>query len=171
MQVVKKLLLGLLLVWGALLLFMPKEELYFSLERELAKQGVEINEGTITESPFGLTLENVTVYVQGIQVATLKEVSLFTLLFYTRIEAEEIKTDKALHSMLPSEIAKLEAVHSVLSPLMLHVKAEGSFGKVEGEVSLNKREVHLDFVETKQIDMLRSVLKKGEKGWYYETSF
>jgi hypothetical protein len=73
--------------------------------------------------------------------------------------------------MLPSEIAKLEAVHSVLSPQILHLKAKGSFGKVDGEVSLNKREVHLDFVETKQIDMLRSVLKKGEKGWYYETSF
>jgi predicted ribosome-associated RNA-binding protein Tma20 len=69
---VKKILVSLLLVWGALILFMPKEEIYFSLERELAKQGVEINEAHIDEGLFTLKLEGVTVYVKGIEVATLK---------------------------------------------------------------------------------------------------
>jgi len=171
MQVVKKLLLGLILVWGALLLFMPKEELYFSLERELAKQGVEINEGTIHEGIFGLTLENVTVYVQGIKVATVEKVSLFTLLVYTRIEGETLIVDKSLQNMLPAEVNHLVATHSLLDPTTLHIEANGSLGRLAGEVSLTGRTVHLDFTETKKIDTIRSQLKKGEKGWYYETSF
>jgi hypothetical protein len=51
------------------------------------------------------------------------------------------------------------------------MKANGSFGVLEGTVSLRERVVHLDFVELKQADMIRSKLSKGEKGWYYETSF
>ena len=171
MQVVKKLLLSLLLVWGALLLFMPKEELYFSLERELAKKGVELNEGIIHESLFGLTLEDVTLYVQGIQVAKAKEVSLFTLFVFTRIKIEELTIDKALQNMVPEEVKQAVITHSVLSPVTLHIKAEGSFGKLDGEVSITNRTVHLDFTETEKIDMIRPQLKKGEKGWYYETSF
>ena len=171
MQVVKKLLLGLILVWGALLLFMPKEELYFSLERELAKQGVEINEGTIHEGIFGLTLENVTVYVKGIKVATVEKISLFTMLVYTRIEGEMLIVDKSLQNMMPAEVDHLVATYSLLDLTTFHIEADGSFGTVNGEVSLTGRMVHLDFTETKKIDTIRSQLKKGEKGWYYETSF
>jgi hypothetical protein len=42
---------------------------------------------------------------------------------------------------------------------------------VQGSISLIDHTIHLDFVETKELGSIRSLLKKGEKGWYYETSF
>jgi len=171
MQMVKKILFVLLLLWGALLLFMPKEELYFSLERELARQGVEINEGSVEEGVFGLTLEDVSIYVRGIKVASVKKISLFTLLFYTKVDAEEILADESLHTMLPERIEEMVFTYSVLTPFTVHIEAIGSFGMAEGTASLKERLIHLDFKELKKADMIRSKLIKGEKGWYYEASF
>jgi hypothetical protein len=51
------------------------------------------------------------------------------------------------------------------------VDAEGSFGGMTGTIDLNARTVHLDFNESKQIEMLKPQLKQSEKGWFYETSF
>jgi hypothetical protein len=51
------------------------------------------------------------------------------------------------------------------------VDAQGSFGGMTGAIDLNARKIHLDFNESKHIEMLKPQLKKSEKGWTYETSF
>jgi len=171
MQMVKKLLVGIVLVWAALILFMPKEELYFSLERELAKEGVEINEASIEEGLLTLTLKDVTVYVKGIEVATVKEITLVTLLVYTKVEAVDFHVDKEFYAFVPEYARKIVLTHTVADPDHIKVDAAGSFGVLEGKISLSKRTVHLDFAETKDIEAIQSQLKKGEEGWYYETAF
>jgi len=171
MQMVKKILLGLVLFWFALIVLMPKEELYFGLERELAKQGIEINESTIKESMFGLTLENVTVYFQGIKAVHIEEISLFTLLAYTRIEAKEVHTDQGMQAFFSAKMSDLVLYHSVLSPLHLFLQADGTLGSLKGDISLKERKVHIEFDDEKKIRALKRMLKKGEKGWYYETEF
>ncbi len=171
MQVVIKVLGTILAVWLALLAFMPKEELYFRAEQALASQGIEINEGEMKENLFGLKLKDAEVYVEGIKVATVKQVSFLTLLLYSKIEADEVETDVSLQSMVPASIAHIAVTHSLLHPRTLFIEAEGSFGKVEGTLSLATRTLHLDLVETGKIDTVRNLLKHGEKGWYYESTF
>jgi len=171
MQMVKKLLLGFLIVWIALFVFMPKEELYFSLERVLVKQGVEINEAAIEENLFGLTLKDAVVYVKGIRIATVQEISFSTLLFYTKVEATGLAVDEGLKTMMPERAESIIVTHSILHPMRLSISAEGSFGKAEGTLSITQRTLHVDFTETKDIEAILPQLKQGEKGWYYETAF
>ena len=171
MQVVVKIFVGTLVVWLALLAFMPKEELYFRAEQALAAQGVEINEGEMQEGLFGLKIADAAVYVQGINVATVREASFFTLLFYSRVEADEVQIDVSLQHMVPSPIAHIEATYSVLHPKTIFIEAEGSFGKAEGTLSLSTRTLHLDLTEADKIDTVKNLLKQGEKGWYYESTF
>ena len=171
MQMVKKTVTVLLLIWFVLVLFMPKEEIYFSLEQELAKNDIELNEESRSEGIFSLSLENVTVYVKGIPLATIEELDFFTLLFYTSIHFETLMIDESLKNMTPTEIENLLISQTILSPLNLSVKAEGPFGETKGNVYLGKRMLHMDFNDTKALGMLKSQLKQGEEGWYYETSF
>ena len=150
---------------------MPKEEIYFSLEKELAKNDIELNEESRSEGIFSLNLKNVTVYVKGIPLVTIEELDFFTLLFYTRIHFETLMIDESLKTMTPTKIEDLCITQSMLAPLTLSVKAEGSFGEARGNVDLDKRKLRMDFNDTKALGMLKSQLKQGDKGWYYETSF
>ena len=171
MQMVKKIAIGFFFILFALIFFMPKEEIYFKIEQELVKNEIELNEESRNEGFFSLSLKNVTVYVKGISLVTVEEINFFTLLFYTKIEIKNLLFDESLKSMTPTEIEALTISQNILSPTSLNIAAEGTFGEVEGTIDLVSRNLRLDINDTKELDMLKSQLKQGEKGWYYETSF
>ncbi len=171
MQMVKKSVLVLLVTWLAIVILMPKQELYYKLEEALDSYEIRLNEEKKNEGLFSLSLKGVTVYVKGINVATIDEVNLFTLLFYNSVELRSLLVDDSLKTMIPQETTSAVLKHSILSPLDVSVAASGSFGSLMGNIDLNERTVHLDFNESKNIQMLKSSLKKSEKGWVYETSF
>jgi len=173
MQMVKKIFIAIALVWFVLIAFMPKQELYYKLEQTLEKNDIRLNEETIDEGLFSLTLHKVDVYIKGIKLATIDEVDFFTLLFYTRVEIENLLLDESLKSKVPTQVNSLIASHSILAPLKIKLETEGSFGGAEGSIDLKEKNLHLDLNNTsmKGIEMLQSTLQKNEKGWYYETSF
>ncbi len=171
MQVVKKVLFFLVLIWLGIVLFMPKVSLYFTLEKALAKEGVEINEKRIDEGLFTLTIEEPVIYVHGIRVAKLSRIRFFTLLFYTRAAAENMEVDSSLKQYVPEKITGISLTHQVFRPLVLSVRAEGDFGNAEGTVDMAVRKVHINVADSKKLGMLKKTLKKGKDGWYYETSF
>ena len=116
-------------------------------------------------------MKQASVYVKGIKIATIEELTFFTLLFHTKVELDSLLLDDTLKAMAPQQTDKAILSHSLLSPLNASIHAEGSFGVIEGNVDLKERKLHIDFNETKEIEMIKSQLKKDEKGWYYETSF
>jgi len=171
MQMVKKIFIMLLVIWAALLVFMPKQEIYYQLEKELAKNEIKINEKSIEEGWFSLTLNQVTVYAKGVKVATVEKIDFFTVLFYSKIELRSFLLDDSLRSVAPSATEQAVLSHSLLSPRSIAVDANGSFGTIVGKIDLSERKIHIDFTEPKEIEMIREQLKKDEKGWYYERSF
>jgi len=171
MQMVKNTLLPLLVAYIAFLIFMPKAELYFLLEKELEKNDITLNEKSIDEGWFTLNVNEITVYVKGVQVANIEELNYFTLFFYNTIELRMLKVDDLLKSKVPTKTTELELIHSIFSPLTVAIDANGSFGVIEGEFHLGDNVVHLDFIEEKEINMILPLLKKDEKGRYYEKSF
>jgi len=168
---VKKILLYIFVIWGALLLFMPKKNLYFKAESILESQGVVLNEASIEEGFATLELKDVTLYAKGIQVAHIDEVSLLTLLAYNQLNVSQLKIDKGFQNMFPKEITDATVVYSVISPLRIAIDAVGSFGTLKGYVDLKERKVHLDLLETKEIKSIQHYLTRGEEGWFYETTF
>lgn len=171
MQMVKKYLLWAFLLWFALLFFMPKVELYYALERELATQDITLNEASIEQGVLYVTIRDVKVYVKGVELAHIDSIHFFTLLGYSTLTMKDIEVDDLLKSKVPSAITELSASHSIFSPLSLALDANGSFGRAEGELSLLEGTVRVDLVESKDISTLKPYLKQDEKGWYYETSF
>ena len=171
MQMVKKIFITIAVIWFALLLLMPKQELYYKLEKELAKNGIKINEKNIDEGLFSLTLKEADVYAKGIKLASVEKVKLFTLLFYTQVTLDKLHLDDSLKNMAPTRTEQATVTHAVWNPLNISVEAEGSFGGLSGAAALADKTLRLDFNESKGIEMLKPKLKKDEKGWYYETSF
>ena len=171
MQMVKKVFIVFTLVWVAFLMFMPKAEFYYALEEKLAQKDIRLNEGSIEEGLFSLTLKDVTVYVKGIELAKIEELQFFTLLFYSSLTLETLEVDASLQSKIPALTSEASITHILFLPTQLSLDANGSFGTVEGEVNVLAKTVHINFIKTQEMDMLKHFLKKDEKGWYYERSF
>jgi hypothetical protein len=171
MQMVKKVFIVFSLVWVAFLMFMPKAEFYYALEEKLVQKDIRLNEGNIEEGLFSLTLSDVTVYVKGIELAKIKELHFFTLLFYTSLTLKTLEVDSSLHSKLPALTHEASATYTLFVPMQLSLDANGSFGTVEGEVDILAKTVHINFLKTQEIGIFKPFLKKDEKGWYYEGSF
>ena len=171
MQVVKNILLVIVTFWFALLLFMPKIDLYYTLENKLIKKGIETNEKSVKEGVFSLVLEEADTYVQGIKVVRLNEVNIFTLLFYSKIHVSGVSIDDSLKSFMPGTVDNAVATHSVLSPFKVFVRLNGSFGLADGIVNLKSKKMRLNFKDSKKLNGIKKQLRKDEKGWYYEKSF
>ena len=172
MQVVKKFFIVLFVVWFALLLFMPKKELFYTLERNLEAQGVQINEKEIDEGLFSLNLIDATIFYKGVKVATVEKINIFTLLFTTNIHISTLELDDALKAFAPQKIDSADITQLLFAPYTLNITALGSFGEMKGLADLKSGKLRLDFLNTtKEIDVIRPNLQKDEKGWYYETSF
>lgn len=171
MQMVKKSALIFLAIWFSVLLFMPKAELYYTLEKTLAKKDIKLNEKSIDEGIFSLTVKDVTVYVKGIALANIEELDFFTILFYSSLDIVNLQVDEALHAKVPATTKEAHVTSSIISPFSLSVDANGSFGTIEGGINMMDKEVRIEFVEVGDISMIQAYLTKDEKGWFYEKSF
>ena len=171
MQMVKKIGTVIAVLWLAIIVMMPKQEMYYLLEQELAKEDIKISSEKISEGLFTLTVKDPSVYVKGIKVATIKEIHLFTLLFYTRGSLEGLLLDSSLERFAPREIDQAVVTYSVLNPVNVAIEANGVFGEADGKVNLIQKQVTMRFSQSQNLGMLRSQLKKDGEGWLYETSF
>jgi len=171
MQKLNKIILLALFVWVALLVFMPKIELYYLLEKNLANQGVKINEKKIQEGPFSLHIDKMQVFVKGIDIATIDEADLMTLLVYSRATLKNVLVDPILKDNVPQKIDEVHLTHHLFAPTKIAIDMRGNWGKIEGQISLLDRKIHLDLLETNGTLPWQQQFKKGKKGMYYETSF
>jgi len=171
MQVVKKALIALFVIWFAFVLFMPKRNLYYKLEQELALQGIKINENKIEEGLFTFEIDDAVIYIKGIALIHVKKASFFSLLFYNNLHVREINIDKSLASMLPTSLDELTLSYAIWSPRYVMVSAHGAFGAFDGKIDLLEHKVHLDFSKIVSSGKWKHQLKKGKKGLFYEKSF
>ncbi|MDD3592930.1 MAG: hypothetical protein PHO65_09825 [Sulfurovum sp.] len=171
MQMVKKTAIVLVVLWLAVIMMMPKQELYYLLEQELSKKDIQISSEKISEGWFTLSIKEPSIYVKGIKVATIEEIDIFTLLFYTRASLKGLLLDSSLERFAPKEIEQVAATYSVIAPFDVAISGNGVFGDAEGSANLKENQLKLKFSENKHLGMLSSQLKKEGEGWIYETSF
>jgi hypothetical protein len=171
MQMVKNIFISLFFLWFALLIFMPKQKIYYTLEHELLKQGIKINEKNIEEGIFSLKITDAKVYAKGIEIANIDEITFFTLLFYSNVTIYTIVIDDYLKNYTSGDINKVIIMHSILSPFEAFLTINGDFGIAEGIIDMNNRDMRIDITDIENVKSIKSMLKKDEKGWYYETSF
>jgi len=171
MQMVKKIILVMFLLWFAILIFMPKRELYYALEKSIESKDIRLNEQSIETGIFSLEVNDITIYVKGVKVARLKRLNVFTLLFYTHIKLENLVLNELLKDRAPKNADEINLVYQVFSPLTIGVDSNGSFGTVKGKISLSREKINLRFIKIGEISNIQGLLNKDDKGWFYEKSF
>jgi len=167
---VKKAILVFMVVILSLAIFAPKRELYYMLEDRLMQNGIIIHNEQIEDGLISLTINHPKIYVKGILIANVDKIRLWTIFFYSRLAVGNIDIDKSLQKFVPSPIKKVQVAYSLANPTNLSILVTGDFENINGQLSLKDRVVHIDVTDKKLINRFKSQLRKGENGWYYETS-
>jgi len=157
------------------LIFLPKENLYFLLEKELSKKEVFISDEVVTTSVFSLEVDSALVSYEGIEVAKIKKTKFDLYLFYNAIELNDIELSSLVSNYWPSKVQSAVVSYSVLNPLEVTAVARGSFGEIKAHYLLKESKVKVVLKPSKLIlSKYRSSLryfKKSKDGEYsYEKS-
>jgi len=169
MQMVRNSVILLIVLPLLIMLLMPKKELYYLLEKRLEAQNIVISGEQLHSNLLGLTVEHPTLYLGGAPLATAKEISLWSLFFYTKIDFSDLVVAEGLPTALSVKTFRLH--HSVLSPLKVILSGESSLGTLDGEIQLKARLLHLNVAKGGENRAFARYLKKSEKGWVYESKF
>jgi len=172
---VGKFLVYLLFFITMVLYFLPKENLYFLLEQELAKKEIFISNEEIKEKAFGLELQNATISYEGIEAAQLKSLDINLFLLYNSLDLQEIELSSLIANYWPQKIQECHLSYSILSPLQIEGVAQGVFGTIEAHYMIKEATLTVILHPSKiMLKKYRSTLryfKKLKNGEYsYEKS-
>ncbi|MDQ7066922.1 MAG: hypothetical protein Q9M40_02350 [Sulfurimonas sp.] len=84
-----------------MILFSPKESLYFLMEENAKKFGVIISNETLNENMFSLDVENLELSMKGIQSATAKRANISLLLLFNSVELHDIELSSLVDAFIP----------------------------------------------------------------------
>jgi hypothetical protein len=170
----KKIFLALLFFVIGLVLFMPKINLYYTMNDYLKKELITIKQKSIQDRWYKLELKDATAYYDGIKSLLAKEVDIKPWIIYNKIELKEIKPADSLKRFFNFKANKAVITHSLLSYKKAYIEAEGDFGALDGEIDLIGRKIHIHLSPTKRFEkeqVVREYFKKSKEGYIYESKF
>jgi hypothetical protein len=153
-------LLGLIL---GIIIFMPKDNLFFLAQKELARQNVYIN-ADIKNKPSALKLNNGTVYINQMDIMRFDACKITPFIFYNDVKCANVNVAGQY------EIKKIDVSYSVVNPLKVIIKGNGNFGKIDGSIDVLKKEGKIYILNITN-PLIKKILKKDNKGYYYYVKF
>ena len=170
MQMVKKTFVFITALYFGLVFFMPKEALFFALEKQLSKYGIEIEETERIEQATLLELNDVRIYFKEILVSEITKVRWRSFLIYNDLDLKEIEFTGVLRSYFPEKIEELSIRHSVIEPKTLRFRWHAAWGDGEGTATKGSDGlIRIVVTEKSKLPrMLKYFMRKEKEGWVYD---
>ncbi len=155
----KKALLLFLGFLIGMIIFMPKEELYYKVLHILHQNKIDVISKT-SSSLFSLNLKNIRVNYLGIKAAEIKKTEILPLVFYNKAEAKDIKLKIGNFF-----IKKVSIIYIPFTDAK--IKGKGNFGEFSGFLNLKEIKIYIKNPSAE----IKGFLSKDKKGYYYHESF
>jgi len=159
----KKFILFLIGLFIGFIVFIPKDNLYYTLQKYLSKEKIYINSNI--KNSLILTLSNGKIYQNGINLAQFEKVKIIPFLVYNNIKAKNIKI-----SFQNIKIDNLNITYSIINPLKIKINGTSNIGKINGEVNLIKKIIKI-YILNLNNNTLKSFLRKDKQGYFYYEKF
>lgn len=169
----KKLLYPLYILLIVIVLI-PKERLYFTLESLLATDNIFISNETFVNRFVYLNIENSTLMLDNLSLATIEEITLSPWVIHNRLTVSSITFSPLYRTFFPGKIDTLSLTYSLYDPLFLRISGEGDFGRCSGNIDLIDQRIRIVFEALPQLrryPLLLAKLHKTEEGLVYESAF
>jgi len=160
----KKFFIFLISFYIGFIIFMPKSNLLFSLEKYLKHQNIYLN-ATYKENIFKLNIKNAKIFINKINLIDFKEAHIMPFIFYNKLEIKNI----FIHFQ-NLKVSNLDINYSILNPLKILIKGNSNFGKIEGFVNLKDKFIKI-YILNLTNNNIKSFLQKDKKGYFYYAKF
>jgi len=126
------------------LFFLPKVELYYTLEKELEKQKIVLSDERIEDSGFSLHISDAKLYWNSVFGGQIEKIKLSTFLLHNSLSFENAKLNHALSSFLPGKIEYLNVRYSIINPIKVVISGNGDIGEIKGYINPFVKEIKIE---------------------------
>ena len=158
--------------------FLPKESIYYEIEKHLKTENTIISNETVKEKALGIDISDGSLYFEEIKIADIKNIEFETYIYSTNLEIKEITLAKNLGIYAPLKIEKIDLKYNFLDFDKLDkidLSAEGEFGVIDGQIDFINKVINISLEPSKMMKektILLNNMKKGENEKYtYEYKF
>ncbi len=158
--------------------FLPKESIYYEIEKYFKTKNIIISNETIKEKAYGIDISDISLHFEEIKIANIKNIEFITYIYSTKLEIKEITLDKNLGIYAPLKIEKIDLIYNLLdfdNLDKIDISAEGDFGEIDGQIDFINKVINISLEASKMMKektFLLNNMKKGENEKYtYEYRF
>ncbi len=152
----------------------PKEKLFFTLESFLSKYHLFINGENLTNRLLYLDADNGSLLLDNQEIASIGKIQIAPWIVSNHLSISSIIPSPHYRAFFPGKIDTLVFTYSILHPLSLELRAQGDFGQGEGAFDLVNKKVRIVFKATPQLrnyPLLVFKLHQEKEGLVYESNF
>lgn len=155
-------------------IMIPKEKLYFTVESYLAENHIYLNNETFSNALVYFDAENIDVLMDAQQIATIGNVRISPWIFLNRFTLNDISFSPLYRNFFPGTVERVVMSYSLLNPLEISIDGEGDFGHCAGKIDWIDQKIRIVFDTTPQLrryPLLVNKLYQSKEGLVYETSY
>jgi predicted nucleic-acid-binding protein len=168
----KKILIAFVFFLLGVVLFMPKINLYYTLENILEKEHIVIKEGALQDRWVDLSIKDAVIFYDGIASVEAADITITPWIFYHKVTMHDVHPTAAIANMFNAQADEVVLKYSVLDYKHVVIEAVGDFGRIDGTLDIKEQKIHLllEPSETfKHNTLVREYFKKREEGLVYES--
>jgi hypothetical protein len=160
----------------ALIIFLPKNNFYYFMEKKLYKKQIIISKEKISENFFSLKVEDANIYYSDLEMLNVAKMDIKLFLLYNSLNIRDTKVNELFLSYMPQKIDNINFRYTIFNPLYIDIKASGKFGDLNGAINILDRDLNITISPSKimlqKYKKSLKLLKKNELGEYkYDKSF
>ena len=149
MKMILKLFSFVVLFFTIVILFLPKEQLFYKLINTASQNKVYLSDYTFKENLVSSNIKNINTIYDGINIANIKNIDAKVLLVYNNINITGINLDESLNSFVPSKIKSINIRYSVINPLNVFVDVYSKLYSIKIDFDLIDMKINAVFKTSK----------------------
>jgi hypothetical protein len=185
MKILKFLLFVVLFV-ALVILFLPKENLYYLAEGQLfkldgGKVSIVLSNESLSDNGFVLKVQNADVFADALpyfsneNVAHIEELNVVPLIAYNEVNIKHISVAQKFQNFIPAQVESATLKFSLFYPVKVWIHLEGEFGRIDGSYNIYSKTIHLNLepdngIAARYPDLYKN-FKDVEGELVYESSF
>ncbi len=170
----KKFIIYFIIIYLSLIFFMPKENLWFTVEHFLKKDSLIVSNEKVKDFGFLLDIKGGNLYFEDLKVAKIEDFKVFPYIFYNLFLVKNINTTKEVENIINLKVKNLKLYQSIIKPFKVFIKGEANIGEIKGFLDLKRKALKLVLTPLASFQNKKSLLrffKKTKEGFVYEYSF
>jgi len=168
---VKKVIMIVISVYLSLIVFMPKEQLIYTLLNTASKD--LINFEIEDMSDFGLyeDVKNMLVIYDKMKIAKIEDTKLFPFLLYNKLYFQNIQPQGSFKNMLNIVVIDASATYTPINPFKVFINATTTLGDMSGEFDIKTSKIKLFLKPNDKFKRFKykRYFKKQKGGYVYES--